>query len=222
MTGFFHFTRHLHRRVIALLIGLITLFGWWITPADPAFAESLITRETADYQQLSQEISALQAKSMALNANQAQRLGDLQLLEAAIADSNDRATLTNGTSHNLGLFARSKKVASDQPASFYVLAPGHASDDDFEVVALYLPAQVSLDWEGSSSQVAATSPRLVRVLSGEELEVSEPDGAFDRSDVAYRLNLPAFAVESQISALASVPSLTQQQLDEEPETAPVD
>jgi hypothetical protein len=213
--------RLVQRCLVALLVGFMTLFGWSWLPVDPVLAESMITRETAGYQQLSLEISALQAKGSSLSSSQLHRLSDLQALEAAIVDSNDRASISNATQHNLGIFARSKKESADQPASFYVLGPDHESDDDFEVVALYLPPQVSLEWQDSSTASAASS-RLVRVLSGEDLEVSEQSADANSDVVVYRLSLPAFSVDTRNSDVAELPGFTQQQLDAQSETAPVD
>ena len=218
MTALASIKRHVQRLITAALLGLLALVGFVGVAPTPAAAESMITRETPGYQQLSQEISALQSKGQALSSSQAQRLDDLQQLELAIADSNDRATVSNGSTHNLGLFARYKKEPADQPASFYVLAPGHDSDDDYEVIALYVPAQVGLAWEGAAAPAPASSPRLLRVLPGEQLAVSDP--ATDA--LAYQLNLPAFAIDTQNAEVAALPSFNQEQLDAELETAPVD
>ena len=218
MTAFDSLKRHLHSMLTAVLLGSLALVGCLVVASAPASAESLITRDTPGYQQLTQEISSLQSKGQSLSASQSQRLDDLQRLEVAIANSNDRATVSNGSTHNLGLFARYKKEPADQQASFYVLAPGHESDDDYEVVALYVPAEVALAWDGAAAPAAAPSPRLVRVLPGEQLAVTDP--ATDA--LAYQLNLPAFAVDSQNPEVAALPSFNQEQLDSELETAPVD
>lgn len=217
----FVLNRLLRRSLFVLLAGFWGLIGFFWLPVRPALAESLITRETPGYQQLSQEISSLQAKGSSLSTLQGKRLSELQVLESAIADSNDRATISNNSQHNLGFFARYKKELSDQSASFYVLAPGHDSDDDYEVVAFYLPPQVSLDWQGSSTSATA-SPRLVRVLSGESLTITDLPDQVESTQVTYQLSLPAFSVDTRNSDVAQVPDLGQDQLDALPETAPVD
>lgn len=237
MTFHSGFTRRISVGLLSLVLGLASLLGGLLLPAAPALAD-LITRDTPGYQQLSQEISDLQqelakpiVRGQDPSASQNQRLADLLRLEAAIADSNDRATVSNDTSHSLGIYARYKKQPVDQPASFYVLAPGHSSDDDYEAVALYLPAGVALAWEGKGAVVAGNSPRVVKLLPGEELQVSEQVSEQSSADgldgpandqVTYQLSLPAFAIESQTSDLVARPVFSQQELDAQPESAPLD
>jgi len=195
----------------------------WLSPGVPAAqADALNTVDTPEYQQLTSELSGLQAKGTSLTAAQSQRLADLQQLEAAIAGANDRATISNASTHNLGIFARYKKEPAEQPASFYVLGPGHQSDDDYEVLALYVPPQIDLSWGEQAGQSGVSSPRVVRVLPGEELEVAEGTEAPEAQFTTYELSLPAFALETQDAQLASIPRLSQDDLDAQAETAPVD
>lgn len=210
------------RRRLRSCLALVALWGVLLLGVPQAQANSLDIRATPGYQQLSQELSALQAETQALSEGQRQRLEDLSLLEAAIADANDRATVINNSSHNLGLFARSKKEPADQPAGFYVLGPGHETDDDFEAVALYLPAGVELGWQGGQPVASRAVERVVRLLPGEALEVNDSETATNNSSNSFELNLPAFAIETEAVDLATLPGLSQQQLDVELETAPLD
>jgi hypothetical protein len=151
-----------------------------------------------------------------------QRLAELQQLQEAVAASGDRAQITNGTSHNLGVFARYKKEPIGNPASFYVLAPGHQTDDDYELVALLVPPEVSLTWGEAEQLDGAPTARLARILEGEQLDITDPAAAVPEAGSGYRLSLPAFTVYSTLDLVAEVPSLSQLDLDQAIETAPLD
>ena len=132
----------------------------------------------ADYAELKSELASLQPLTAEgqkkLSAVQQQRLADLQVLERSIARSDDRAQLTNKTTHNLGLYARYKKEPIDSAPQFYVLAPGHQSDDDFDFVALLVPQGVSLAWGDKGFEVASSNgPRLIRILEGQALSIRD-------------------------------------------------
>jgi hypothetical protein len=207
--------------LLAVVLGLFSL----ISSPPSAQAESLKTVDTASYQALAKELSSLEAAPSPLSPAQQQRLADLTALESAVASSNDRATISNDTSHSVGLFASYKKDKPGQAPSFYVLAPGHSTDDDYNVVALYLPAATPLEWGDSGSVTAISQPRLVKVLDGEELQLTDPasgDAANASVKPGYRLNLPAFEVNSKTDIVTSLPSLSQADLDGQPETAPLD
>lgn len=169
------------------------------------------------WQQLRQELDSLQKQPGLYTSQQAQRLADLSRLETAINKPGKPSTVDNHTSHNLGVFVRSQRQAPDQPAAFAVLAPGHETDDDGETVALFLPANVSVSWAGHPATSPAATARVARLLPGQELRVSDAEGA-----QGYVLNLPAFALETEGADLAALPSLSQKDLDAQPETAPVD
>lgn len=149
------------------------------------------------------------------------RLAELQQLQEAVAASSDRAQISNGTSHNLGVFARYKKEPIDSPASFYVLSPGHQTDDDYELVALLVPPQVSINWGEAEQLDAAPEPRLARILEGEHLAITDPATALSEAS-GYQLSLPMFTVNSTLDLVAEVPSLSQLDLDQAVETAPLD
>jgi hypothetical protein len=138
------------------------------------------------------------------------RLAELQQLQEAVAASSDRAQISNGTSHNLGVFARYKKEPIGSPASFYVL------------VALLVPPQVSLQWGEAEQLDGAPRPRLARILEGEQLEITDPATALPEGSSGYQLNLPAFTVNNSLDLVAEVPSLSQLDLDQAIETAPLD
>lgn len=221
--GPFDSWQRLLRQACRVLLGTVLgLLCWLSSDVPSANADALKTQDTPEYQQLTSELSSLQAKGANLSAAQSQRLVDLQQLEAAIANANDRATISNSSAHNLGIFARYKKEPADQPASFYVLGPGHQSDDDYEALALYVPPQIDLSWGEQAGQPGVPSPRVVRVLPGEELEVAEGVEATVAEFTTYQLSLPAFALETQDAQLASIPRLSQEDLDAQAETAPVD
>lgn len=151
-----------------------------------------------------------------------QRLAELEELKGAVAASDDRAQLSNASSHNVGVFARYKKDPADSAATFYVLGPGHQTDDDYEVVALLVPPQVGLNWGEATAVAAVSSPRLARILEGEQLELSDPANAQPDGPTAYHLTLPTFTVTSSLATVAEVPALSQAELDLAPETAPLD
>jgi hypothetical protein len=96
-------------------------------------------------------------------------LGALLCLSlAAPARADGRAQLRNDSSHNVGVFLHFKKDPPERPAPFAVLAPGHETDDDFDLVGLYLPADVALSWP-AGDEPATAAPRLARVPDGQQL-----------------------------------------------------
>ena len=234
-------------RSLSIVLLLLTIV---FSGLQPVHADAGRFLAGSDYAELSAELAALQGAFAAAKtpptAAQQQRLADLEALERQIARSDDRAQLRNRTSHNLGLYARSKKVPADQPPSFYVLAPGHSSDDDFDLVALLIPAGVSLGWgEGGETAAISTGPRVVRVLEGQQLAVRElspadegPEAAAQAAaatpaaasggkavaaaPVTYQLSQPPFQVLARWEPQLKLPELSQVALVQERETAPVD
>lgn len=201
--------QRLRQFLLAVLLGLFSLVYPIPVQAD---AGAFLTSQTYAELQASLE-----------QTRDPKRLADLQALEEAIAASDDRAQLTNQTTHNLGVFARYKKDPADAPAQFYVLAPGHATDDDYELLGLLVPPQVSLAWADTGKISPASSPRVLRLLEGEQLAVSEPAAAeTSLGDVIYQLSLPAFSVEASLAFIPELPAINQLQLDQDVETAPVD
>lgn len=139
----------------------------------------------------------------------------------AFADEGARATLSNASSHNLGLFARYKKMPLDQDPVFYVLAPGHTTDDDYDVLALYVPANVSVIWPGDGSPRLSRTAEALPLPAGKELEVS--DALSDEpTPLAYSLSLPASPRGQSVLSSAVLPNFDQTALDSEAETAPLD
>jgi hypothetical protein len=235
------------RLAMALLLMVSILFSG----LQPVHADAGRFLAGSDYAELSAELAALQpdpaAAKAPVTAAQLQRLADLEALERQIARSDDRAQLRNRTAHNLGLFARSKKEPADQQPSFYVLAPGHSSDDDFDLVALLIPAGVSLSWgDGGQAAAISTGPRVVRVLEGQQVVVREPAAPAEVAasplpnpsaaapaagvqgpsaavaPLTYQLSQPPFQVLSRWEPQPTLPNLSQAALDLEPETAPLD
>lgn len=203
-------------RLIRLTLGLAALIAL-LLPLAPAHAAASVTAATSVIQQFKQELDSLQQQQGIYTVQQARRLADLSRLETAIGGSNDRPTVENYTSHNLGVFVRSKRQSTGQPASFVVLGAGSETDDDFESIALFIPANVAVSWPGKPLETGATPARVVRLLPGEELRVSDPE-----SSTGYQLNLPAFALETESTDFGALPSFSQEELDVQPETAPVD
>jgi hypothetical protein len=155
-------------------------------------------------------------------------LGTLLCLSlAAPARADGRAQLRNDSSHNVGVFLHFKKDPPDSPAPVAVLAPGHETDDDFDLVGLYLPADVALNWDAGGSPASA-APRLALVLDGQQLRLSDPitDPAEPAvAEPAYRLNLPLADLlddKAASSLTAELPTLSQADLDAQPESAPTD
>jgi hypothetical protein len=196
--------------VFAILVGL--LFSPPTALADAGGAES-----SALVQQFQKELTSLQTQQGIYTVQQARRLADLSRLETAIASSNDRPTVENNTSHSLGVFVRSKRQNTDQPATFVVLGPGHETDDDFASLALFIPANVPVSWPGRQPETGTTPARVVPLLPGEALEVNDTE-----TRTGYQFNLPAFALESESSELGALPTFSQQELDAQPESAPID
>lgn len=196
------------------------------------------------YAELSAELRALQGPeggpAPSLNASQQQRLADLTVLQQAIAASDSRSQVRNSSSHNLALFTLSKKALPGTAASLGVLAPGHETDDDYSVVALVVPASVSLQWGETGKATAEASGRLLQLPEGVHLRVSDPSPAAQAADsgaasqgapgqkpaqpgpVAYQLSLPPFALAANLPDGSAAPSLSQAELDAQPETAPLD
>ncbi|MEB3155983.1 MAG: hypothetical protein VKO26_00920 [Cyanobacteriota bacterium] len=195
---------------------MTTVLALWL-PLAPAQAASVSAEPSPAWQQLRKELDGLQSQTGIYTAQQARRLADLSRLESAINDPRQRPTVDNATTHNLGVFVRGKRQAPEQPATFEVLAAGHETDDDVETVALFVPANVPLVWPGHPIENGVTPARVVRLLPGQELSVSDLEGV-----KGYALDLPAFAVETDSADLASLPSFSQDDLDAQPETAPVD
>lgn len=186
--------------------------------------------------ELSQELLSLQGPdggpAPSLSTSQQQRLADLIVLERAIATSDERSQVRNASSHNLALFTLSKKALPGTAASLGVLAPGHETDDDFSVVALVVPASVSLQWGEAGSAAAEASGRLLRLPEGAVLRVSDPAAdpvaaanagqGSEPGPLAYQLSLPPFALQQTLPDGSEAPALSQAELDAQPESAPVD
>ncbi len=206
----------LHRPLSRLVLTLVALVAL-LLPLAPAHATALPGDQPQGIQEWRDELTTLQNQQGTYTAPQARRLADLSRLDTAITDPSDRPTIANGTSHQLGIFVRSKRQPADEPATFVVLGSGHETDDDVETTALFIPANVPLSWPGRPAETGATPSRVVRLLPGQELQVSDSPGSS-----GYRLNLPAFAVDIKGADLAVLPSLSQSELDAQPETAPVD
>lgn len=204
--------RSLSRWVIGLAAVLALLL-----PLAPAHAASAPPDAAPAGDPWRKELEGLQNQTGLYTVQQAKRLADLSRLDTAISDSSDRPTVDNATAHNLGVFVRAKRQAPDQPATFAVLGAGHQTDDDVETVALFIPANVPVSWPGRQPEAAATPARVARLVAGEELLVSDGEGAR-----GYLLSLPAVSLDAESTDLAALPSFSQDDLDRQPETAPVD
>jgi hypothetical protein len=204
------FLSALRHRLARLALSLVTLVAV-LLPLAPAHAAT-----PSAVAQLRQELDSLQNQPV-YTSQQARRLADLSRLETAIGPAAEQPTVDNATTHNVGVFVRGKRQAPDQPVPFAVLAAGHETDDDAETVALLIPANEPLSWPGHPAENGVPSPRVVRLLPGQELSVRDGEGG-----KGYQLNLPAFRVETESPDLAPLPTLSQVDLDAQPETAPVD
>ncbi|MFN9548139.1 MAG: hypothetical protein ACK6AD_13930 [Cyanobacteriota bacterium] len=208
--------RAIRERLIHLALGLSILLALWL-PGTRAQAASAPPAASPAWQQLRQELDSLQNQPGVYTSQQARRLADLSRLETAIDDPRQQPTVDNATAHNLGVFVRAKRQAPEQPATFAVLAAGHQTDDDVETVALFLPANVTVSWPGRPAESGATPARVVRLLPGQALRVRQAEGG-----TGYLLDLPAFSLETDSAELTALPSLRQEDIDTQPETAPVD
>lgn len=146
---------------------------------------------------------------------------------AAPARAAGRAQLRNDSTHNVGVYLRFKKDPPTSPAPFSVLAPGEETDDDFDLVGLYVPAEVSLRWDAGGAPAAA-DPRVASVVAGQQVRLSDP--APDPADpaaqaAAYDLDLPLLdllAGKAAAELTAELPAFSQAELDAQPATAPTD
>ncbi|MEB3325608.1 MAG: hypothetical protein VKM17_09785 [Cyanobacteriota bacterium] len=211
-----HFLSNLRSQLRQMGIVFAILAGLLLSPAT-ALADAATAESSAVVQQFQKELASLQTQQGIYTVQQARRLADLSRLETAVSNSTDRPTVENNSSHSLGVFVRSKRQTADQPATFVVLGPGHETDDDFASIALFIPANVPLSWPGRLPETGTTPARVVSLLPGQALEVSDTE-----SSKGYQFNLPAFALESESAELGALPTFSQQELDAQPETAPVD
>jgi len=218
-------------RLPSLGLALAVLLGFLLMPLAPARADAGRWLGSPSYAELSSEIASLRpsagAPGRSLSPDQQKRYDDLLALQSAVARSDDRAQVDNRSGHSVGVFARYKKAPANAPAEFFVLAPGHETDDDFDLVGLYVPAGVALEWGEGHGVGANSAPRLARLLEGQRLRLSdpapaEPTAAEAAATPAYRLDLPSFAVVSSSDQVGDLPALSQDELDAHPETAPVD
>lgn len=221
MNSALNLVRRFRRSLIALAACVLSLLSWLVPVPQSAWADPLITRDPGTLDAFCNELQELQAKPAPLGKAASARLHDLEQLAGAIGDGDEAATVSNASSHNLGLFARYKKDSPDQAPQFYVLAPGHSSDDDYDALALYIPSLVSVNWEGATSAQVSPTPQVLDLLPGEALEVSDTPGE-GQPGVGYGLNLPALILDSKLAGLPTLPQLNQQALDAEAETAPLD
>ncbi|MCS5693746.1 hypothetical protein NZK33_17445 [Cyanobium sp. FGCU-6] len=217
-------------RLLSLGFALAVLLGVLLLPLAPARADAGRWLDSPSYAELSGAIASLRptagAPGKSLSPDQQKRYDDLLALQAAIARSDDRSQVDNRSSHSIGVYTRYKKAPANSPAEFVVLAPGHETDDDFDLIGLYLPAGVALEWGEDHGVGAAGAPRVARVLEGQRLRVSDPAPVEPAAEAtpapAYRLDLPSFAVVGSSDQVAELPALSQDELDAHPETAPVD
>jgi hypothetical protein len=195
--------------VLAAFISLSGLF--WTSPAMAASSPRATDGSLSELQ------TALE------QTKDPQRLVELQQLQQALASSDDRAQVSNESSHQLGIFARYKKDAADSEAQFFVLGAGHETDDDYDIIGVYVPAQVGLIWSDGGSAKSTQTARVLTVLDGEQLSISDPPGdASTDQSVNYALSLPAFNVGTSSASITTIPQLSQAELDETPESAPLD
>jgi hypothetical protein len=115
----------LFQRLRAVLLALArgALNPGWAPPVAAATVPGPATPAGADLQ------AAIAA------SRDPQRQADLLELADAVAMSDQRARISNASSHRVGVFARCTKDPAGTPASDHVPAPGHATDDDHELVA---------------------------------------------------------------------------------------
>jgi hypothetical protein len=215
--------RTLLRSFVCLLLSACLSFSH-ASPVGADAGRFLTSPSAAELQAEIESLSAASAKNP--TPEQRARLEDLNLLALAIGRSDDRAQLRNDSAHNIGLYLRYKKDPPSTPASLSVLGPAQESDDDFELVGLYIPAAVTVQWQ-QGGQAAADGPRVARVLEGQRLLLGDGvvDSASPTSGVGYSLNLPIFAFldpKEATTIVAEVPSLSQADLDGQPANAPTD
>lgn len=195
--------------LLALLIGVLSL-GWGM----PALADAGAALGSPAFADLEAALTA---------TSDPQRRADLEALQEAVAASDDRAQITNSTTHSLGVFTRYKKDPAGTPPSFNVLAPGHETDDDYDVVALLVPPRVALRWGEAGRIEGAETARVTPLLPGEQLQLSDPAEVAAAGSSAYQLSLPPLQVATSLDDLAAaLPALSQGELDLAPETAPLD
>lgn len=216
---------------------LLLLFCLTVAPG-LAWADAGRWLGSPSYAELSQELQSLQGPdggpAPKLSSAQEQRLADLTVLRRTIAASDERSQVRNASSHNLAVLTLSKKALPGTAASLGVLAAGHETDDDFSVLALVVPPDVSLQWGETGQAASDASARLLRLPEGAVLRVSDPSTeapvangdsqqtSEEAGTVAYALSLPPLALQASLADGSEAPALSQAELDVQPESAPVD
>lgn len=227
--------RTLLRSLASLLLTAVLASSLAAPPVHADAGRFLAAPSTTELQA---EIDSLTAAGTRTpSPEQKARLEDLNQLASTIRRSDDRAQLRNDSTHNIGLFLRYKKDPPEAAARLQVLGPAQESDDDFELLGIYVPAGVTLQWgqggQPPSGAGPAPGPRVARVLAGQQLRVADaplatetPDvGSSQEASVGYSLNLPIFALlepEAAAAIAAEVPTLSQAELDAQRANAPTD
>lgn len=199
-----------------VIVLLFVAFGF--VPLSPAYAGlAPATSLTPTLELLHTELETLQGQTGLYSIQAARRLADLSRLETAIADSTDHPTIDNASSHQLGVIIRNPNKNSPEPTVFTVLAAGHQTDDDADSLALYIPANVPLRWPGQFDDSISSLARVIRLLPGENLRVTD-----SQPGAGLLLDLPPYSLDTDFADLGDLPFFNQKEIDALPESAPVD
>lgn len=202
------------------IIALVLLLNLCI--AQPSFAaERGKFMNTPDYTEVMQEIEALvQGKDNPdlglTEVKFQQKLAALQLQKYILETSEERATCTNTTGKNLGVYLKPKKAPTAQPGTLYYLGDSETTDDDFTCIGVYLPATAQVAFSPVEAAQELTEPIALKIVQGTQLVATA-----DSKTGVISLNAPAQVIKAG-ELNWSIPTLAQADLDAQKPNAPKD
>ena len=197
---------------LALLLNLLTV--------QPAFADRGKFMKSPDYTEVTQAITdLLQAKdnpdSGISDAELQQRMAGLQLQRYILETSDDRATCTNSTGKNLGVYLKPKKAPATQLPTLYYLGAGRTTDDDFTCTGIYLPAGTQAVFSPLLAAEELAAPIALKIVEGTQFTATaNPQGVL-------AFNAPAQIIQAG-TANWSIPTLAQADIDAQRPNVPQD
>lgn len=201
------------------IVAFVLLLNFCFVPA--SFADRGKFMKSPDYTEVNQAINALvQAKDnpdSGLSALEIQqKLAGLQLQKYILETSDDRATCTNQTGKNLGVYLRLKKAPASQAGTLYYLGNNESTDDDYTCTGIYLPSTTQVAFSPLEAAQELTEPIALKIVEGTQLiATANPQTGI------IALNAPAQVIKAG-AASWPIPTLTQADLDTQTPNAPQD
>ncbi len=197
-----------------MVVGLVLLINGLVMPT--ALADRGQFTQTPDYAAVTQAIADLTnpatPSELSPEATQ-QKLADLRFQKYILETSAGRSRYENRTAAVLGIYAKPKK--STLAPTLYFLGAGQVTDDDFEAVAVYLPAGSQVTLGGAVQEI--TEPVAVSFVPGTQLIVTaDPDTG------AIEFNAPASGVLKAADTDWTIPTLTAAEVTTQVPNAPID